>query len=443
MPTSSERAAPVVAMLNWSHVIEDYLDKVGLTLEAFCGEMTGGWLFGYVEALQRAGVRVVFVCVSASARNVERRTHGPTGATICVLPAPRLYLWLRKRMANPYGRTVRQMFGDARLARPLRGPLLAAVKDLVLYTATPLRALAGELRRQRCAALLCQEYESPRFDLCVLLGRLMRLPVFATFQGGDYQRSRVERFIRPLAIAAASGLIVGSAKEIERVCSRYRIPAARLAHIFNPIDLERWRWIPRGEARASLGIPADVRVVAWHGRVSIHQKGLDLLLEAWRSLCRNEGAVQLALLGSGQDAEELRRRIAESGVRNVSWTDEFVLDRVRIALHLSAADAYVFPSRHEGFPVALIEAMACGLPVVAAEAQGVRDILEEGEASGGLLVRRDDAEGLASALRILLEDEARRRELGRRSRERIERHFSLGAVGGQLRAFLLPEDRAA
>jgi glycosyltransferase involved in cell wall biosynthesis len=54
--------------------------------------------------------------------------------------------------------------------------------------------------------------------------------------------------------------------------------------------------------------------------------------------------------------------------------------------YLSVADVYVFPSRHEGFPVAPLEAMACGLPIVAAYAPGICDILSEGEESGGLVV---------------------------------------------------------
>jgi glycosyltransferase involved in cell wall biosynthesis len=80
--------------------------------------------------------------------------------------------------------------------------------------------------------------------------------------------------------------------------------------------------------------------------------------------------------------------------------------------------------------------MACGLPVVAAAAQGVTDIFEGGEASGGLIVPRDNAAALALALGRLLDDEAWRCELGRRARCRVETCFSLEAVGNQLHAFL-------
>jgi starch synthase len=342
-------------------------------------------------------------------------------------------------MANPYGRTVRRAFGEIRGARRLLFPLLAILREVVLYLPTPLGLLADELQRQNCNAVLCQEYEYPRFDVCVLLGQLMRLPVFATFQGGDSQRSHLECFLRPLTMRACTGLIIGTQTEIKRVQARYGRTPAKLARIFNPIDLEIWSADDRYEARAALGISLDAQVVAWHGRVSIWQKGLDILLDAWERICQGHTGwdLRLLLVGTGTDAADLRQRIAAMQLRGVLWLNEFVQDRSVIRRYLSAADVYAFPSRQEGFPVAPIEAMACGLPMVAADAPGIPDILEGGEASGGLVVPRDNAVDLALALGRLLEDKAWGRELGRRARRRVESCFSLEAVGRQLRAFLL------
>jgi glycosyltransferase involved in cell wall biosynthesis len=426
---------PTIALLHWGDLIEDFLDTIGVSFEAFCKEMTGGWLFGYIEALKLVGVRTVLFCISARVTEPIRYTHEPTGATICVLPAPRIYQVIRRPMLNPYGWTVKDVFGDV---HGVRRRLFAVLKDVAPYLATPLVGLARELRREGCQAILCQEYEYARFDACVLLGQLMRLPVFATFQGGDFQLSRWERPLRPLTLHACAGLIVATQTEMQRVQSHYGVPSAKLARIFNPMDVANWHGMDRSEARAALGIPLDAQVVIYHGRIEIHRKGLDILLDAWQQVLSERPGrdLRLLLVGTGSDAEKLHQRLTQMQLPGVMWTDEYVRDRTAIQRYLSAADVYTLPSRHEGFPVAPIEAMSCSLPVVAADAPGVPDILEDGEASGGLVVPRGDAPTLASALGRILDNETWGRELGKLARCRAQERFSLEAIGQQLRDFI-------
>jgi glycosyltransferase involved in cell wall biosynthesis len=179
--------------------------------------------------------------------------------------------------------------------------------------------------------------------------------------------------------------------------------------------------------KAALGIPENARVVAWHGRVDYRRKGLDVLLDAWDRISRDDR--RLLLVGTGNESAALRERVARS--RGVIWVDQYLNDRALIRRHLSAADVYAFPSRHEGFPVAPLEAMALQLPVVASDA--VPDLLD---GDGGLLVPCGDAAALASALVRLLDDDTLARTLGERARRRIETHFSPAAVGAQLRTFM-------
>jgi starch synthase len=143
------------------------------------------------------------------------------------------------------------------------------------------------------------------------------------------------------------------------------------------------------------------------------------------------------LVGTGEDRERLRRRLAEARYPGVHWIDEFIHDRGRIGQYLAAGDVYAFPSRHEGFTGSTLEAMACGLPMVAAAVGGVPDILEGGEAAGGVIVPREDTAALARELGRLLDDDALRAELGRRARCRVDAICSLEVVGPQLGRFLL------
>lgn len=434
---SAADRSPSVAILPWGFLIEDFLDRDGISLEVFSTEFVGSWIFGYADALRHAGVRTVVISVSARvSRRLERR-HEPSGALVVTVPAPRVYRFLRRRMSNPYGRSSTEMFGPLAGARQALRPGLAIATQLSPYLATPLRALASEIRGHGCRAILVQEYEFPSFDLCVLLGRFLRVPTFGTFQGGNYQRWKIERLLRPLSVRGSAGLIVASGVEAERVVSRYRVPPRKLARLPNPIDVEEWRREQRTSARAGLEIADTTTVVAWHGRVAVWKKGLDLLLEAWREVERSDTDVCLLLLGSGRDDPQVEALLTDAEATRVTWIKELVHDRTRIREVLSAADIYAFPSRHEGFPVALLEAMACGLAVVAADVHGVREIVGTGDDAAAVVVPPGDVPSLAAALTRLAGDEAYREVLGRRARDRVKARFSLDAVGPELARFLL------
>ncbi len=446
LPLATPKLEPTIALLHCMDLIDDFLDHINISFETFCNEFIGSWMFGYINALKQVGVRTVLFCISDRVTEPSRFTHVPTGATICMLPASKSYLTyraVRRKALSLYGGSEGQSFTDIHDSKSNRPSLLTKVKELAksvgTYLSTPLGLLAREIRREGCDAILCQEYEYARFDSCVLLGRLIHLPVFASFQGGDETQSFIEFPLRLLALRGCTGLIIAPQTELQRVSDRYGVPTTKLARIFNPVDVATWRGIAQNEARAALGIPLNTKVAVYHGRIDIHRKGLDILLDAWNQVCceRPEIDLRLLLVGTGPDSDKLRQRIATMQLRGVIWLDEFVNDRTVIQRYLSAADVYTLASRQEGFPVAPIEAMACGLPVVAADAPGVPDILEGGEVSGGIVVPREDATALALALGRVLDDEAWGRELGNRARCRVEQYFSPEAVGKQLRDFLL------
>jgi starch synthase len=388
---------PRVAILPWGDVFEDYLEPIGLDLEAFAERMTGGWMFGYIDALTSAGAECVLVVFSSRVRRATRLVHRPSGTSIRAIPASRVY-------------------------RAIRTP----------YLATPPNELARVLREERITHVLCQEYEDPRFDIAVRVGRRLGIPVMATFQGGNWQRSPLERFVRRRSLAKSAGVIIASRVEAERVRIRYGVEGVR---IFNPLD--RRIWYREDHARESLGISAHALVAAWHGRIDVRRKGLDILIDAWKQVRARLAPRDpwLYMLGSGQDSALLRSQGIATIENGIRWSDTYELDRGATRRLLSAADVYVFPSRHEGFAVAPLEAMACGLPVVASDAPGVEDIFERGEADGGIIVPREDANALADALERVLTNATLRSRLASRGRARVDEAFALDVVGRQLIEF--------
>lgn len=427
-----------VALLPWGNVIEDFLESIDLSLEEFCNEMTGGWLFGYIESLKLVNISTVLVCVSATVKVPTRRVHKPTGATIYLLPVPQVYWSIHQRMANPYGWNVEATFGEN---LGIFRPWFFFLREIAPYLSTPLISLANIVKEENCQAILCQEYEYARFDLAVLLGKLLKIPVFASFQGGDFQLTTLEKLWRRWSINACNGLIVATKSEIHRLQKDYGLPSQKIVQIFNPLEIGVWEGGDRTDTRIKLGIPPDAQVVVWHGRIDLYRKGLDILTEAWQqvSLHYPESNLHLLLVGTGNDAAALHQRIEQMQLPNVHWIDEYILDRLRIRDYLKAADLYILPSRHEGFPVAPLEAMACRLPIVAAEVPGIPDILEHDESSGGIRVPCENSRELALAIRRLLEDRDLRQRLGEAARQRIENHFSPLSVGQKLKDFMFTE----
>ena len=326
---------PTIALLPCCDLFEDFFDTIGMSLETYCNELTGGWQFNYIESLQLVGVRTVIFFFSARVSETTRFLHVPTGATICVLPPSRIYRAYRtvRRQAGNIWKRWKGKSSEVNAAGSIqvnsapstRLSLLQVLKDGVMslgsYLSTPLGLLIRELRHQGCDTILCQDYEYARFDVCVLLGKFMHLPVFATFQGGDKLPSPFEYPFRWLSLRASSGLIIASQIERQRVLAFYGVPPTKLVPIFNPMDVTTWRARDRDEARAELGIPSDAQLVAYHGRIQIWQKGLDILLEAWDQICRERPGkdLRLLLVGTGSDADELHRCIALPPCRSRVW----------------------------------------------------------------------------------------------------------------------------
>lgn len=432
-----------IAIFHWGNLIEEFLDTIDISFESFCQEMTGGWLFNYIDALKLKGIKTILFCISGKVEKITYYQHLPTGAKICVLPAPSIYHLIRHPIINPYGWTVKEAIGDV---KGLRRCKLNFYRHTLPYLATPLTLLVRELKKENCQAIICQEYEYARFDICVLLGKLTKIPVYATFQGGNFQLSKWEKYLRPLTIKNCQGLIIPTQTEIDRVQNKYHVPKPKIAKIFNPIDVKNWKAIDRLEARKKLQLPLDSQTVVWHGRVDIFRKGLDTLLDAWEIVTKTINSetnqkklsqkLNLLLVGTGSGADTLQQIIEQKKLTNVIWLNEYILDREKIKTCLSAADLYVLSSRHEGFPVAPIEAMACGLPIVATDAPGIPDILEDGELSGGLMVNRENAIALADAIVKIINNPTLQERLGKFARERVENYFSLEAVSQQLYDFL-------
>jgi starch synthase len=258
----------------WGTPIEVFLDPLGRTLDDFCERMTGGWLFGYVEAFALAGWAPTLVLSSRTATTELSRVHTPTGTPVTVLPAPA-------------GRPAPQRPGLRRDVAAYWGALAPGL----------LRALA------RHDVVLLQEYEEPRADLLAWWGRLRGTPVVPSFQGGvpPWEAAPVQRLLRGWSLRRLPAILVGPAEEAARLVGERGIDPRRVHRVANPVDTAAWRPSDRAAARARLGVPPDAAVVAWHGRVDLRRKGLDVLAQAWARVCERHSGRTSASCSWGPD----------------------------------------------------------------------------------------------------------------------------------------------
>ena len=257
--------------------------------------------------------------------------------------------------------------------------------------------------------------------------RRLRTPALLTKHSMTVRSSRPAFFNR-LAQAAeqlaarrlTQGLIVLSEAGVAEMDGA-GVPVHRL---HGGVDQERWRPDPEAGAaiRASLGWGPDDRVVGYLGRL-VGSKGVRDLVEVVSPLMARDARVRLLIVGDGPLRPELARRLQELGVAERAHLAGAVAWRETPAW-FSAMDIFAFPSHTEAFGLVVLEAAACGVPTVARRNAGTQETIRPGET--GVLV--NDAAEMGSQVEMLLEDEARRRRLGRQARRMAEGEFSWQTV---------------
>jgi colanic acid/amylovoran biosynthesis glycosyltransferase len=211
--------------------------------------------------------------------------------------------------------------------------------------------------------------------------------------------------------------------------------------LYNGIDLRHFRPQSRLER--------DSRLILAVGRL-VEKKGFDVLVDACAILQRRGHDFRCEIVGKGELHDALARQITAYGLDDVvTLVGPRPQDEVRAAYQKAAL--FALPCRigsdgnRDGLPTVLLEAMACGLPVVTTPVTGNPEIVDDG--LNGRLVPENDPVALASALAELLQDETQRRQMGIAARKKVKRCFNVRHNVAQLRQWLaepvLPLDQSA
>ncbi|TDD49917.1 glycosyltransferase [Saccharopolyspora elongata] len=245
---------------------------------------------------------------------------------------------------------------------------------------------------------------------------------FHEFQSGLRRRAYVEierglGRITDLALCVGSGVAVEALRRGLLAPDRIRTTGVAVDH-----DVPTRTARARRRARQRLGLaPSDV-VVGAVGRLT-YQKAPEDFVAALRAL--NRPGVVGVWIGDGELAEPMRACVAASGVRVV-----LAGERDDVAELLPAFDVFALPSRYEGLPLAIVEAMVCGVPVVATAVNAVGDVVVPGET--GLLVPPGRPELLAAAIAHLLDSPGVADRLAAAARARVDGCHRIEALAGAL-----------
>ena len=255
-----------------------------------------------------------------------------------------------------------------------------------------LRRLAGQLRPR----VIYATWLFPDAWAGLMAARRLGLPLAVRLHGSDLlaRAGRDERqpYLRQ-TLAGAQAVIAPSRSLLEAARDLGARPE-RLWLVSNGLDRNLFRPAKREEARRELGLPLGP-LALFVGRLE-PVKGPDLALEA---LAASPG-INLVMVGEGSLAGNLRARARALGLAGrVAWAGG--QPPARVARYLAACDALILPSRSEGEPNALLEALACGRPAAATAVGGVPDLIQDGV--NGFLASPCDAPSLALALRRTLD----------------------------------------
>ena len=278
----------------------------------------------------------------------------------------------------------------------------------------PAFALARLLRRHCVDIVHSHEFTMAVYGTAA--ARLTGLPHLITMHGGRYYASAVHRRLAMNAAVRMSGALVAVSESVaaDLRCD-LRLRDDRLSVIPNGVR----RPAPAaGTVRGELGLgPADRLIVAVGNLYPV--KGHDLLVRALGELSSAFPDVHVAIAGRGDLRDELLQLAESLGVASRVHLLGYRADITNV---LASADLFALPSRSEGLPLAVLEAMFAGLPIVATDVGDVATVLGQGS---GIVVPPNDAPRLAAALRTLLSDRVAAERLGQAALRRAGEEFDI------------------
>jgi glycosyltransferase involved in cell wall biosynthesis len=184
--------------------------------------------------------------------------------------------------------------------------------------------------------------------------------------------------------------------------------------------------------RSALGWTDQHRVIGYAGRLT-HLKGVDLLAAAFRDLSRSVSNARLLIVGSGEEEGNIRRALAKEMARGVAHIEPG-MSQEQLANWYRSMDVLAMPSRYEAFSLALLEAMACGIPFLASDVGGNKILAETG---AGWLFEPESVSSLITCLGKILNNSPELKARGNIGLDYVQEHHSWAATAERLEKIII------
>jgi glycosyltransferase involved in cell wall biosynthesis len=200
------------------------------------------------------------------------------------------------------------------------------------------------------------------------------------------------------------------------------VPEKKIVIIPNGIDISQYEDLPlRGQFRSKYQIPENVRIILFLGR--IHKiKGIDLLVSAFSQLCSQVRDVKLVIAGPDDGSlSQIQQQIRELQIENDVLYTGPLYGKDKLEAYIDA-DVFVLPSRYEAFPNTILEAWACGTPVIATKNCSISDVIRDTEESA---VVDCDPVQMKEKILDLLSNEEKRKKIGMKGKKLVQDNFEI------------------
>ncbi len=286
-----------------------------------------------------------------------------------------------------------------------------------------IKKLARKLNHKQHFDIIYARCFFPDGDAALRLGKTLKLPAVCVGIGSDinlvpnYSKSIYKRFVtiaNELDGSVASGRAL--ADKIDAVSNK------KTLSVYGVVDLLKFSTVKsKKQIRCKLDLPENKILVLYLGNLK-KSKGIYELLNAFLQISGEKEDVELRICGDGIEKSGIIRFIEEND-RTESMYMMGAIDCDQVDLWMKACDLFVLPSHHEGMPNAVMEAMACGLPVVASSVGGLPEAI--GDCDGATLVPAKEVKALKKYIQLIIDDADLRSKMSNAARIRAKERFGV------------------